>query len=74
MYMLFIYLPTECKKNKNRLGMLIPSGSFVSGRQDLNLRPLGPEPSALPSWATPRDGHINYTYYQRCVNIDFSSV
>ncbi len=26
-----------------------------SGRQDLNLRPLGPEPSALPSCATSRD-------------------
>ena len=25
-----------------------------SGWQDLNLRPLSPEPSALPSWATPR--------------------
>jgi hypothetical protein len=26
----------------------------VSGRQDLNLRPLGPQPSALPDCATPR--------------------
>jgi hypothetical protein len=25
-----------------------------SGRQDSNLRPLGPKPSALPSWATSR--------------------
>ena len=25
-----------------------------SGRQDLNLRPLGPKPSALPNCATPR--------------------
>ena len=25
-----------------------------SGRQDLNLQPLGPKPSALPSWATTR--------------------
>ncbi len=25
-----------------------------SGRQDLNLQPLGPKPSALPSWATSR--------------------
>jgi hypothetical protein len=25
-----------------------------SEREDLNLRPLGPEPSALPSCATPR--------------------
>ncbi len=25
-----------------------------SGRQDLNLRPLGPQPSALPDYATPR--------------------
>lgn len=28
--------------NKNR-----PKGGCVSGRKDLNLRPLGPEPSAL---------------------------
>jgi hypothetical protein len=27
---------------------------LVSGRQDLNLRPLGPQPSALPDCATPR--------------------
>src|SRR5260370_24115764 len=27
-----------------------------SGREDLNLRPLGPEPSALPGCATPRGG------------------
>ncbi len=26
----------------------------MSGRQDLNLRPLGPQPSALPDYATPR--------------------
>ncbi len=26
----------------------------ISGRQDLNLRPLGPQPSALPDCATPR--------------------
>jgi hypothetical protein len=26
----------------------------LSGRQDLNLRPLGPQPSALPDYATPR--------------------
>ena len=28
--------------------------SCLSGRQDSNLRPLGPKPSALPSWATSR--------------------
>ena len=33
----------------------IPTGRFTrSGRQDLNLRPLGPQPSALPDCATPR--------------------
>ena len=26
-----------------------------SGQQDLNLRPLGPQPSALPSYAIPRE-------------------
>ena len=30
-----------------------PEGKW-SGRWDLNPRPLGPEPSALPSYATPR--------------------
>src|SRR5262245_8913856 len=29
-----------------------------SGRQDLNLRPLGPQPSALPDCATPRGSYI----------------
>ena len=29
-------------------------GFSVSGRQDLNLRPLGPQPSALPDYATSR--------------------
>lgn len=28
--------------------------NFWSGWEDLNLRPFGPEPNALPSWATPR--------------------
>src|SRR5581483_287861 len=31
-----------------------------SGREDLNLRPLGPEPSALPGGATPRLGGRNF--------------
>ena len=26
----------------------------LSGREDLNLRPFGPEPNALPDCATPR--------------------
>ncbi len=34
---------------------LVAVGFFVSsGREDSNLRPLGPEPSALPGCATPR--------------------
>ena len=28
---------------------------YKSGQQDLNLRPLGPQPSALPSYAIPRE-------------------
>ena len=28
--------------------------SIISGRQDSNLRHLGPKPSTLPSWATSR--------------------
>ena len=35
-------------------GRLMPSFSFWSEWQDSNLRPLGPEPSALPNCATPR--------------------
>ena len=32
--------------------------AFLSGRQDLNLRPPGPQPGALPDCATPRDASI----------------
>ena len=32
------------------------SGLFQSGQQDLNLRPHGPQPCALPSYAIPRNG------------------
>src|SRR5450759_5129178 len=35
-------------------------GVFWSGREDLNLRPLGPEPSALPGCATPRKERALY--------------
>ena len=35
-----------------------PMRVFLSGRQDLNLRPLGPQPSALPDCATPRGSCI----------------
>ena len=31
-----------------------------SGRQDLNLRPSGPKPDALPGCATPRIGYFLY--------------
>src|SRR6476469_9399619 len=31
-----------------------PVGRKWSGREDPNLRPPGPEPGALPGWATPR--------------------
>ena len=31
-----------------------PRGVKLSGREDLNLRPFGPEPNALPDCATPR--------------------
>ena len=31
-------------------------GFLWSGRLDLNQRPFGPEPNALPNCATPRDG------------------
>ena len=56
---------SKASKNKKR-GRLLPHSKkqkkkapigtppLWSERQDLNLRPLGPEPSALPSCATPR--------------------
>ncbi len=34
--------------------VIFQAGCEKSGRQDLNLRPLGPQPSALPDCATPR--------------------
>ncbi len=34
---------------------------FLSGRQDLNLRPPGPQPGALPDCATPRGKHKRAT-------------
>jgi hypothetical protein len=39
----------------------------VSGRQDLNLRPLGPQPSALPDCATPRGVFILTDRRARCL-------
>jgi hypothetical protein len=41
--------PQDVKKGRSRREKVSSSGHFYeSGRQDLNLRPLGPEPSALP--------------------------
>ena len=42
----------KIKQNKKHRRHLV-SGVFWSEWQDLNLRPLGPEPSAIPSFATP---------------------
>ena len=42
---------TPAKQKNVELSTFI---SYWSGRQDLNLQPLGPKPSALPSWATSR--------------------
>ena len=41
----------------NRKGFLNKKNS---GQQDLNLRPLGPQPSALPSYAIPREQKLLY--------------
>src|SRR3954468_3917110 len=41
--------------------------SSASGRQDLNLRPLGPQPSALPDCATPRGVFILTDRRVRCL-------
>src|SRR5215217_8180154 len=45
-----ILLPPEA------CGVLVRTLGPESGRQDLNLRPPGPQPGALPDCATPRDG------------------
>src|SRR4029077_6695114 len=42
------------------------AGEVISGRQDLNLRPLGPQPSALPDCATPRGVFILTDWRTRC--------
>ena len=52
-------LKTQDFDTKRPDAVLKLPGFFVvpekwSGRQDLNLRPLGPQPSALPDCATPR--------------------
>ena len=36
---------------------------YWSGRQDSNLRHLGPKPSALPNCATPRIAYLLYTIF-----------
>ena len=43
-----------------------------SGRQDLNLRPLVPQTSALPDCATPRtkQGGIYHFYFRVSSNLD----
>ena len=43
---------------------------YKSGQQDLNLRPLGPQPSALPSYAIPRK-HYYYNRKEEKINYKF---
>ena len=38
-------------------------GAVWSGREDLNLRPLRPERSALPGCATPRPGRTEHEFW-----------
>src|SRR6185437_11745352 len=46
-------------------------GAFVqSGRQDLNLRPPGPQPGALPDCATPRFGSILRRISERATGVE----
>ena len=45
-----------------------------SGRQDSNLRPLGPKPSALPSWATSRFNTKNHFKKKIPLLITISSI
>jgi hypothetical protein len=54
---LFVAMPPSWSRDVRDQGR-IRTETFLekkwSGRGDLNSRPLGPEPSALPSCATPR--------------------
>ena len=43
------------RTNQNFLVRLVRVRIFWSGQQDLNLRPHGPQPCALPSYAIPRN-------------------
>jgi hypothetical protein len=45
-----------------------------SGRQDLNLRPPGPKPGALPSCATSRYCPYNYTYIFTLIKLYFKKI
>ena len=56
--------PLVPTKNRRRLS---PAAGFLSGREDLNLRLLGPEPSALPDCATPRKKSFRSMPAQRAV-------
>ena len=48
---------TSCVQGRRSSQVSYPPKNKWWRRQDLNLRPLGPKPSALPSWATSRDMH-----------------
>jgi hypothetical protein len=50
-----IYWPHGKEKAGKSLLYLFVEIGFWSGREDSNLRPLGPKPSALPGCATPRN-------------------
>ena len=45
---------TSCVQSRRSPSWAKAPWKLLSGRQDSNLRPLGPKPSALPSWATSR--------------------
>lgn len=61
---LFYWLVTSWFENTQGKRLFVKKIAFItqtryerlqwSGRQDLNLRHLGPKPSTLPNWATPR--------------------
>jgi hypothetical protein len=47
--------PERPKPAQEDPSILLRPTAILSGRQDLNLRPPGPQPGALPDCATPRD-------------------
>ena len=71
--LLKVQILSNKRKSKQHLAVLL---AFWSGWQDLNLRPLRPERSALPNWATSRNmaEQVGFEPTDGCPSTDFESV